>query len=202
MDILTENLTKRLDPRLSVLREANEKYLKRDILRNFKKSRPSAIVKIIKLNTDAAKERILKIARKTLGEKNSQFAKFEEKIDHEIIKRNQSTNPHLDNKLIRIRQKMKYGALLTNDKLHEWGLTKDKNCSFCGKFPEDIDHLLSGCEILSPLWEKAKNTTQQKWKVSQNLLDKMIGIRQNGRGERKAEKLFLKIMWQLWGIKH
>ena len=111
-------------------------------------------------------------------------------------------NPHLDNKLIRIRHKMKYGALLTNDRLHEWGLTKDKNCSFCGKFPEDIDHLLSGCEILSPLWEKARNITQQKWKVSQNILDKKIGIRLVCKGERKTEKLFLKIMWQLWGIKH
>ena len=120
-DILTENLTKRLDPRLSVLREANEKHLKRDILKKFKKSRPSAIAKIIKLKTDAAKERILKIARKTLGEKTTQFEKFEEKVDNEIMKRNQSTNSHLDNKLIRIRQKMKFGALLTNDKLYEWG---------------------------------------------------------------------------------
>ena len=201
-DILTENLTKRLDPRLSVLREASEKHLKRDILRKFKKSRPSAIVKILKLKTDAAKERILKMARKTLGENTSQFTKFEEKIDNEIIKRNQSTNPHLDNKQIRIRQKMIFGALLTNDKLYEWGLTEEKKCSFCGKFPEDIDHLLSGCEILSPVWEKAKNITQQKWKVSQNLLDKKIGIRQNSGGERRAEKLFLKIIWQLWGIKH
>ena len=70
-DILTENLTKRLDPRLSVLRDAKEKHLKRDILRKFKKSRPSAIVKLLKLKTDAAKERILKIAKQTLEGKNT-----------------------------------------------------------------------------------------------------------------------------------
>ena len=196
-DILTEQLTNRLDPRLSVLRETNKKHLKRDILRKFKKSRPSAIVKILKLKTDAVKERILKIARKTLVGKDPQFAKFKEKSDHEIKKRNQSGNAHLDNKLIRIRQKIKYGALITNDKLHEWGLIKEKNCSFCGKFPEDIDHLLSWCEILGPLWEKAKEITQQKWRITQNLLDKKMGMRLESGRERKAEKLFLKIVWQL-----
>ena len=98
-------------------------------------------------------------------------------------------NPHLDNKLIRIRQKMKYGALLTNNKLYEWGLAKEKNCSFCGKIPEDIDHLLSGCEILEPIWEKARETTQQKWKVSQNLLDKKIGIKIERQRRKKDRKI-------------
>ena len=171
-------------------------------MRKFKKSRPSAIVKLLELKPYTAKERIRKTAKKTLEENNPKFAKFQERADHEIKNRNQSRNAYLDNKLIRIRRKLKYESLITNYKLNEWGIVTEKNCSFCGKFPEDIDHLLTTCENLEPLWKKAREIAEQFWKVTQNLLDKKIGLDLKGEGERKAEKLFLKIMWQLWGIKH
>ena len=201
-DILTEQLTKRLDPRFSVVRDTNEKHLKIVTLRKFKKSRPSAIVKLLKLKPKAAKERILKTVKKTLKDNDLSFKKFSERAELEIKNRNQSRNVHLDNRLIRMRKKLKYSSLITNDKLNEWGIEVEKNCSFCGKVPEDIDHLLTTCEKLEPLWKKAREIAEQKWKVTLNLLDKKIGVELKGRRERKAEKLFLKIMWQLWGIKH
>ena len=117
--------------------ETNEKHLKKVTLRKFKILRPSAIKKLLKLKPDAVKERILKIAEKTLGENYTKFAKFLERADHEIKYRNQSNNAHLEKKLIRIRRKLKYSLLITNDRLHEWGIVTEKNCSFYRKFPED-----------------------------------------------------------------
>ena len=113
-DILTAHLINRLDPRFSVDRDTNEKQLKNVILRKFKKSRPSAIINILKLKTETAKERIIKTAELALEENNQQFIKFMERKDLEIKERNQSNNAHLDNRLIRIRQKLKLWS--SNDK--------------------------------------------------------------------------------------
>ena len=108
----------------------------------------------------------------------------------------------MDNKLLRIRQKLKYDSLLTNAKLHEWKVIDSGICSFCGTHLEDLDHLLNNCIVLKPLWDEVEEKSRCYWRVGLTGLDKRIGSRLNGVGKRKAEKLFLKVLWRLWGIKH
>ena len=112
------------------------------------------MTKILKLKKDAAEERIVNTAKKFVGENKTLLTKFEENYRKEIIARNQSKNHHLDNKLLRIRHKIKYDELLTNDRLKEWKIIDNETCSFCGTFVENLGHLLNNCEILKPLWDK------------------------------------------------
>ena len=193
---------KRLDPCRSVVLLTKEKQPKKAILTKFKKSCPSSIMKLLKLNADAAKERVIKTAKNTLEESNPGLAKFVEEIEKEIKARNQSNNRHLDNKLVRIRKKLKYGALVTKGELFKWKITDNNNCSFCGLIEESLDHLLIECEALKTLWEGANNITKKKWKITPSILDKRIGLKTSNEGNDKAEKLFLRIVWRLWGIKH
>ena len=65
---------------------------------------------IIKLKTDAAEERILNTVRKMLEESNPILVKFEGNYMKEIKARNQTRNHHLDNRLLRLRHKIKYNT--------------------------------------------------------------------------------------------
>ena len=171
-------------------------------LRRFINSTASSTLNILKLKTDAAEERILTTAKKALEESNPSLVNFEENLGSEIMKRNQSSNSYLDNKLLRLCHKLKYDSLLTNKKLFEWKVIDSEVCKFCGVDTEDMDHLLNGCEILKQLWDIAEERTLTCWRVKLSQLDKYVGSRLNGAGKRKEEKLFLKVLWCLWGIKH
>ena len=160
------------------------------------------MTKILKLKTDAAEERILNTTKNHLEESNDTLTKFEENYKCEIKARNQSRNHHLDNRLLRIRHKIKYDALLTNEKLKAWKIIERETCSFCGTCTEDIYHLLNNCVILKPLWDKVGERTSRGWRTNQSQLDKLIGTRLDSSGKKKAEKLFLKALWRVWGIKH
>ena len=160
------------------------------------------MLKIIKLKTDAAEERIINTAMKLLEESNPIFIEFKENYKIKMKSRNQSQNHHLDNRLLRIRHKMKYNSLLTNEKLWEWKIVESEACSFCGTYSENIDHLLNSCEILKPLLDKIRARTRRNWKVKPSELDRLIGARLESSREGKAEKLFLKALWRTWGIKH
>ena len=65
-----------------------------------------------------------------------------------------------------------------------------------------MEHLLNGCISLKPLWEIVEERMYTCWKVKLSQLDKYVGSRLDGARKRKAEKLFLKVLWGLWGIKH
>ena len=200
-EILTAHLKNRLDPRRKPERTALVNP-KKETLRKFKRFSASSMLGIIKLKTDAAEERILNTAKKYLEEGNPILVEFEENFKKEIKSRNQTRNHHLDNRLLRIRHKIKYNSLLTNEKLKEWKILESEACSFCGTVEENIDHLLNDCEILKPLWDKIRERTRRSWRVKPNLLDRLIGMRRESNGESKAEKLFLKALWRTWGIKH
>ena len=204
-DILTAHLKNRLDPRLKTFLTAppiREPETRTATLRKFINATASSTLVMLKLESSQAEERILKTAKKTLEASDQALIKFEAELGLEIKKRNQSKNNHLDNKLLRIRQKMKYDSLLTNDKLKEWKVIDDGNCSFCGTLPENLDHLLNNCAVLKPLWEEVEEKSRCYWGAGLTGLDKSIGSRLDGSGKRKAEKLFLKVLWRLWGIKH
>ena len=187
-DILTAHLMNRLDPCRSVVLRTKEKQPKKTILTKFKKSCPSSIMKLLKLREEAAKERVIKTAKNTLEESNPGLANFVEKMEGEIKSRNLSNNRHLDNKLLRIRKKIKYGALVTKSELHKWKITEDNNCSFCGIQEENLEHLLVECKTLEPLWKKAESIIKRKWNLSPNILDKKMGLKLRGEASKKAEK--------------
>ena len=92
--------------------------------------------------------------------------------------------------------------MLTNKKLFEWKVIDSAICKFCGAEIEDMEHLLNNCASLKPLWEIVEERTLTCWKVKLSQLDKYVGSRLDGKRKRKAEKLFLKVLWALWGIKH
>ena len=200
-EILTAHLKNRLDPRRKPDRTALVRP-KNEILKKFKKFSASSMFKILKLKTNSAEERILNTAKNHLEESSEILTKFEDNYKTEIKIRNQSRNHHLDNRLLRIRHKMKYDSLLTNEKLKAWKIIESETCSFCGTCTENIDHLLNNCTILKPVWDKIGERTRRSWKASPNQLDKLIRARLERSGERKAEKLFLKALWRVWGIKH
>ena len=204
-DILTAHLKNRLDPRLNTFLTTppiRAPETRTATLRKFINSTASSTLVMLKLKTTQAEERILNTAKKTLEESDQTLAKFESELELEIKKRNQSRNNHLDNKLLRIRQKLKYDSLLTNAKLHAWKVIDSGNCSFCGTHLEDLDHLLNVCIVLKPLWDEVEEKSRCYWKAGMSKLDKCVGSRLDGMGKRKAEKLFLKVLWRLWGIKH
>ena len=204
-DILTAHLKNRLDPHLKTVLMApptRAPETRTTTLRKFINKTASSTLNILKLKTNSAEERILNTAKKYLEESNPALINLEGNLNAEIKRRNQSLNNHLDNKLLRLRYKMRYNSLLTNKKLHEWKITDSEVCSFCGTFVEDIGHLLNECVVLKPLWDIVEDTTRIRWKVKMTQLDKLIGLRLDGVGRRKVEKLFLKVLWRLWGIKH
>ena len=195
-DILTANLKNRLDPRLNTVLSTppiRAPETKTATLRKFINATASSTLIILKLKTTKAEERILNMARKTLEESDLTLIKFEKNLEAEIKNRNQAKNNHLDNRMLRLRHKLRYDSLLTNAKLYEWKIMESKVCSFCGTHSEDMDHLLSKCEILKPLWEEVEEKKHYFWRVNMSQLDKYVGSRLKGMGKRKAEKLFLKV---------
>ena len=121
-DVLTTHLKNRLNHHLKAVLmtpPTRAPESRTATLRRFINSTTSSMLNILKLNTDAAEERILTTAKKALEESNPSLANFEENLGLEITKRNQSSNSHLDNRLLRIRHKLKYYSLLTNKKLFE-----------------------------------------------------------------------------------
>ena len=204
-DIITVHLRNRLDPRLNTFLATpptRAPETRTATLRKFINATASSTCVILKLKTGKAEERILNTAKKTRVESDQALVKFEAELEHEIKKRNQSRNNYLDNKLLRIRHKLKYDSLLTNAELYAWKVIENGNCSFCGTHLEDLDHLLNFCIVVKPLWEEVEEKSRCNWRVGLTGLDKRIGSRLDGIGKRKAEKLFLKVLWRLWGIKH
>ena len=47
-------------------------------------------------------------------------------------------------------------AVITNIHLKHWKMRQDDSCSFCGKHRETYKHLFCECEIIIPIWSKAK----------------------------------------------
>ena len=123
-------------------------------------------------------------------ESNPSLANFEENLGLEITKRNQSSNNHLDNRLLRLCHKLKYDSLLTNKKLFEWKVIDSALCKFCGVEIEDMEHLLNNCASLKPLWEIVEERTLTCWKVKLSQLDKYVGSRLDGNKEKKGGKTF------------
>ena len=192
-DILTTHLKNRLDHHLKAVLmtpPTRAPESKTATLRKFINSTASSTLNILKLKTDAAEERILTTARKALEESNPSLVTFEENLGSEIIKRNQSSNSHLDNRLLRLRHKLKYDSLLTNKKLFDWKIINSEVCKFCGIDTEDMEHLLNDCEILKPLWDIVEERTLTCWRVKMSQLDKFVGSRLDGAGKRKAENFF------------
>ena len=149
-DILTAHLKNRLDPRLSTVFTAPPTRAPETIttsLRKFKNSVASSALNMLKLNASSAEERILNTAKKFIEGDNPSLIMLINNAGSEIKRRNQAANSHLDNKLLRLRHKLKYNALLTNEKLKEWKIIESEACSFCGIAKEDIVHLLNDCEV-------------------------------------------------------
>ena len=201
-DILTAHLKNRLDHRLSTVftePPTRAPETRTATLKKFINSTASSTLNILKLNASSAEERILTTAKKVQEESNPSLVTFQENVKSEIIRRNQAANNHLDNNLLRLRHKLKFDSLLTNKKLYDWKVIDSEVCSFCGLYSEDMKHLLNDCEVLKPLWDIYKERTHSCWKVRMSQLDKYVGSRLDGVGKRKAEKLFLKVLWCVLG---
>ena len=157
---------------------------------------------ILKLANQQATSRIKSTMNKFISENNPILRRVENNFEKEVLGRNPVRNQFLNSALIRVRLKLRVGGFLDKTKLCEWKIVQNHICDFCGKDEETIRHIIIECEKLKPLWEEIERITEHEWKTSQNLVDKMIGAVSTSEKKKKAEFLFLKSFWRMWGWKH
>ena len=200
-EILTANLKKKLRRRLP---RAQDTLIHPNIRieEELKKFNASFKRDILKLANQQATSRIKSTMNKFISENNPILRRVENNFEKELSGRNPVRNQFLNSALIRVRLKLRVGGFLDKTKLCEWKIVQNQICDFCGKDEETIRHIITECEKLKPLWEELERITEQEWKTSLNLVEKIIGAVSTSERKKKAEFLFLKSFWKIWGWKH
>ena len=157
---------------------------------------------ILKLENQQAKSRINNTMDKFISETNPILLAVRRNFEKELLKRNPLQNQYLNSALIRMRLKLRVGGLLDKKKLSEWKIVQNHTCDFCERENETVVHIIIDCEKLKPLWDEVERIAEQEWRVSLNLVDKIMGVMTTSEKKKRAEYLFLKSLWRIWGWKH
>ena len=111
-------------------------------------------------------------------------------FDKELLKRNPLRNQYLNSSLVRMRLKLRVGGFLDKTKLYEWKIIQNNTCNFCTKEGETMRHIIIECEKLKPLWDEIERITEQEWKISLNLVDKIMGTMTTSEKKREPSIYF------------
>lgn len=70
-----------------------------------------------------------------------------------------------------------HNILTTNRSVAKYNTNQDENCSFCGLYPESVEHLLWGCRFVRTFWNDLTITLNNKCSHAHNLrLNKQLII--------------------------